>query len=202
MFPGYRFFRASLFIQTFSFVSLLAYLLVTYFLKETVIICVSIAISCGFLLGIISMFVTTLGLLVTSIIQSVYVATCILYLVHVFVTVTNIFVAPTITLVAFIFLSIPVLRWQRACAIIYTCSFGTILMMLAVDFYIDLSMLRHMAFQNIMLSKRSVNACWFSWIVLTLWPVMMLVGCIVQFVKTARDFDHRHGKQYFLLFRL
>lgn len=69
-------------------------------------------------------------------------------------------------------------------------------MMLAVDFYIDLSMLRNMAFDNIMLNERNVKACWFSWMVLTLWPVMMFVGCVVQFVKTARDFDHRHGKSY------
>lgn len=194
---GYRFFRTSLFVQTFSFVSLLSYLLVSYILDKSVVINASISISCGVVLGIISMFITTLGLLVTSLIQSLYTTTCILYFVHVFATVNNIFIAPTITLIAFIFLSIPILRWQRACAIIYICSFGAILMMLAVDFYIDLSMLRQIAYVNIVLNKRSVEACWFSWILLSIWPVMMFVGCIVQFIKTARDFDHRHGKLYF-----
>ena len=191
---GYRFFRTSLFLQTFSFASLLAYLLISHLLDQSILVNGAISAGCGLCLGIVAMFVTTLGLLVTSLIQSVYIATCILYLVHIVVTVTNIFVAPTIAFVSLILLSIPILRWQRACAIVYICSFGAILMMLGVDFYIDLSMLRHMAFENITLRHRSVEPCWFSWIVLALWPFMMFVGCIVQFMKTARDFDHRYGK--------
>ena len=182
----------------------MTYLLVSNLLDKSVPVNGAIAAASGLLLGIFSMFATTLGLLITSLIQSVYIATCILYGVHEFVEVKNVFVAPTITLVVFVLLSVPIIKWPRVCSIIYICSFGAILMMLSVDFYADLSMLRLMAFENVVVrGEKTVRPCWFSWTVLALWPLMLFVGCVVQFLKTARDFDHRHGKlTHFFFFYL
>ncbi|XP_066912274.1 transmembrane protein 198-like [Clytia hemisphaerica] len=197
IFAGYRFFRTSLFFQTFSLVSLLTYLLVSSLLDRSTVLNAIISVASGLLLGILSMFVTTMGLLMTSLIQAIFLTTSILYAVHIFETVSNVFVAPCICLVLFILLSVPLLKWQRGCAVIYICSYGAILMMLAVDFFIDLSMLRLMGYQNILVVKRTVQPCWFSWCVLALWPLMLFVGCIVQFLKTARDCDHRHKPQWY-----
>lgn len=198
VFTGYRLFRTSLFVQTLSLTSVVTYLLVSNLLDKSVPVNGAIAAASGLLLGIFSMFATTLGLLITSLIQSVYIATCILYGVHEFVEVKNVFVAPTITLVVFVLLSVPIIKWPRVCSIIYICSFGAILMMLSVDFYADLSMLRLMAFENVVVrGEKTVRPCWFSWTVLALWPLMLFVGCVVQFLKTARDFDHRHEPHWY-----
>ena len=191
---GYRYFRTSLFFQTFSLVSLLAYLLLSNLLDKSAVLNAMISMVAGVLLGILAMFVTNFGLLIMSFIQSVFLTTCVLYAIHVFREITNVFVAPSIALTSFIALSIPLLKWQRACSVIYICSYGVILMMLAVDFFLDLSMLRKMAYENAVLAERITEPCWFSWTLLSLWPLLLFFGSLVQFLKTARNCDHRHSK--------
>jgi len=67
-------------------------------------------------------------------------------------------------------------------------------MMLSVDFFLDLSMLRKMAYENVVLEEKKTEPCWFSWTLLLLWPFLLFFGSLVQFLKTARDCDHRHSK--------
>jgi len=38
--------------------------------------------------------------------------------------------------------------------------------------------------------------CWYTWLVVSLIPVMFITGVVVQFLKTGKDHDHRvaYGK--------
>ena len=154
----------------------------------------AVTTSAGLVLGITAMFVTSLGLMLSSVIQSIFVTSCVLYAVHVFTTVTNPYIAPSIVVIMSIVFSAVILKWQRAVSIMYICSFGTILIMLAIDYFFDLSMLRMTAYENTVLIKGRKTPCWFSWIILAMWPLLLFCGCIVQFLKTGKEFDHTNSK--------
>lgn len=36
--------------------------------------------------------------------------------------------------------------------------------------------------------------CWYTWLVVSLIPVMFIAGMVVQFLKTGKDHDHREGE--------
>ena len=35
--------------------------------------------------------------------------------------------------------------------------------------------------------------CWYTWVVISLIPVMFVAGMVVQFCKTGKGSDHREG---------
>ena len=43
-------------------------------------------------------------------------------------------------------------------------------------------------------TKSALPHCWYTWVVLGLIPVMFFAGLVVQFCKTAKNSDHREGK--------
>ncbi|CAH3037871.1 unnamed protein product, partial [Pocillopora meandrina] len=43
-------------------------------------------------------------------------------------------------------------------------------------------------------TKSALPHCWYTWVVLGPIPVMFIAGLVVQFCKTAKNSDHREGK--------
>lgn len=43
--------------------------------------------------------------------------------------------------------------------------------------------------------KSMMPHCWYTWLVVSLIPVMFIAGMVVQFLKTGKDHDHREGKK-------
>lgn len=37
--------------------------------------------------------------------------------------------------------------------------------------------------------------CWFTWVILGVWPVLALLGVLIQWKVTAEGFSHTEGKQ-------
>ena len=152
----------------------------------------------GFTLAILSLFVYTLGYMCFSLIQSIFITTCVLYAVNLFVYVEIIYIAPCIGVSIWVMLFVLNIRWKRAVSLIYITSYGVILIMLAIDFYLDLSLLRITAYRHLLARKLDSEPCWFSWILLGLWPILLFLGSLVQFLKTAKNYDHQNGKFQFL----
>ena len=44
-------------------------------------------------------------------------------------------------------------------------------------------------------SKSMLPHCWYTWLVVSLIPVMFIAGMVVQFLKTGKDHDHREGEK-------
>ena len=147
----------------------------------------------GIAFGLIATFIKTIGLFGISLIEGVFVGACILYIIHIFTVLTNVFIAPGIVLICFVIIAIPTLKWEKVVVILYTASYGTVLLMLSIDYYLNLSMLRRMAYENLISLDRVTKPCWFSWILFGLWPVMVILGCLVQLLKTGKYYDHKEG---------
>lgn len=43
--------------------------------------------------------------------------------------------------------------------------------------------------------KSMLPHCWYTWLVVSLIPVMFIAGMVVQFLKTGKDHDHRQGEE-------
>lgn len=43
--------------------------------------------------------------------------------------------------------------------------------------------------------KSMLPHCWYTWLVISLIPVMFVAGMLVQFLKTGKDHDHRQGEE-------
>lgn len=152
----------------------------------------------GFTLAILSLFVYTLGYVCFSLIQSIFITSCVLYAVNLFVYVDIIYIAPCIGVSIWVMLFVLNIRWKRAVSLIFITSYGVILIMLAIDFYLDLSLLRITAYRHLLARKLDFKPCWFSWVLLGLWPILLFLGSLVQFLKTAKNYDHQNGKFQFL----
>lgn len=183
----------SLFIQVFSLISLMAFMILQEASGLSVLINSIITACCGIGLGLIGAFVKTIGLLFCSLNQSIFLTSCVLYVANVFLKIENVFIAPAIVLFSFMLLLIPVLKFERSTSVVYFTSFGVILIMLAIDFYLDLSMLRRTAYENMLNREKVTVPCWFSWSLLGLWPILLFLGVVVQFLKTASGYDHKTG---------
>ena len=44
-------------------------------------------------------------------------------------------------------------------------------------------------------NKSMLPHCWYTWLMVSLIPVMFITGVVVQFLKTGKDHDHREGEE-------
>jgi len=42
-------------------------------------------------------------------------------------------------------------------------------------------------------NKSMLPHCWYTWLVVSLIPIMFIAGMVVQFLKTGKDHDHRQA---------
>lgn len=82
------------------------------------------------------------------------------------------------------------LKFQRSLAIGSMSMFGGVLASVGVDFYVEKFLLLTYAWKRIIAASEG-DSCWFSWIILAIWPLLFIVGFIVQFRVTARHIDHK-----------
>lgn len=194
IFVGYRAFRVSMFIVGLSLTSLLTYLILSDQTSLDFKWIAVIAAGAGLLCGVLAAALPVLGLVIASIVQAFFFMIITLLVVSIF-TSSHLFwtCIGTVSGLSIVFTVIMFVR-QRGAAIVYISSFGTILIMLAVDYYLDMFLISRYAYHLIFPSVAR-KPCWFSWTVFALWPFLVILGCLVQFLKTAKGFSHRPVKK-------
>ena len=92
--------------------------------------------------------------------------------------------------------------WKRVLLIISSSIYGGALIMGPVDYFVEDFWLLDYAWRKAFLVKYSGEPCLFSWIILGVWPLMSLVGLLVQFLKTGKrppkrkKGEHHHRRHY------
>eukprot|EP00112_Aurelia_sp_Birch-Aquarium-sp1_P026353 Seg93.10 transcript_id=Seg93.10/GoldUCD/mRNA.D3Y31 product="Transmembrane protein 198" protein_id=Seg93.10/GoldUCD/D3Y31 len=196
VFVGYRAFRVSMFIMGVSFTSLVTYLILINQTKLGLTWTSSIAGGAGLFFGLLAASVPMIGLIVASIIQGFFATIIVLFIVTIFF-VNNQHIlwicAGSFGGLSLIF-TIIVIAKQRATAIVYITSYGAILIMLSVDYFLDLFLIAKYAY-DLVLRVDGRKPCWFSWTVFAMWPFLVILGCCVQFLKTAKGYYHSPAVQ-------
>ena len=76
--------------------------------------------------------------------------------------------------------------WKRVILIVTSSIYGGALIMGGIDYFIEDLRLLHHVWEKVFIMEITGRPCLFSWIVLGVWPLMVLIGMLVQFLKTGK----------------
>lgn len=113
------------------------------------------------------------------------------------------------------------LQWQRCFVTFSTATFGSAIITVTVDYFIELFALVHYIYERlrvgVALDLSAIHVpgslptipiitlvylqvapkkpvCWFTWVILGVWPVLAFLGVLIQWKVTAEGFSHTEGE--------
>lgn len=102
----------------------------------------------------------------------------------------HIYIPIIIALVVMVIVGILALVLQKWLFIIGTSILGSFIAVWGLDYYLELGAMIYYLFlfaEN----RSSIKPCWYSWIVLVLFVILILAGFLIQALVTGRKFDHK-----------
>ncbi|KFP18377.1 Transmembrane protein 198-B [Egretta garzetta] len=81
------------------------------------------------------------------------------------------------------------LQWQRFFTPLSTAVFGSAIMTVTVDYFIELFLLVQYIYERIKVAPAR-PVCWYSWVILGIWPLLTTLGVLVQWKVTAEGYSH------------
>uniref|UniRef100_A0A3Q3EC74 Transmembrane protein 198 n=1 Tax=Labrus bergylta TaxID=56723 RepID=A0A3Q3EC74_9LABR len=192
-FFGYRCFKAVLFLTGLMFGSVVIFMLCY---KERVMdtqlsveASVGIGLGIGTLCGLVTMLVRSVGLFMVGLLLGLLVGVASLVVMEEFYHPKTVWVPLGILLGSGTLFAVLTLQWQRCFVTLSTATFGSAIITVTVDYFIELFALVHYIYERLRVApKRPV--CWFTWVILGVWPVLALLGVLIQWKVTAEGFSH------------
>ncbi|CAG6021818.1 unnamed protein product [Menidia menidia] len=207
-FFGYRCFKMVMFFSGFMFGS--TGVLVFYH-KEPIFNAqlgpetkAGVGLGVGVLCGLITMLVSTLGLVLSGLQLGSLLSLSTLLVVGHFHSLAPAWGPLAVTLAASVATAALTLRWQRLFSIAYTSVFGATVAVLCLDYLVGGFRLPRQTY-DVFGQVSPQPLCWFNWAVAGICPVLSLAGVLVQWCFTARGISHtevphkkqmKHGKKH------
>ncbi|XP_008291981.1 transmembrane protein 198-like [Stegastes partitus] len=207
-FFGYRCFRMVMFFSGFMLGSAAVLLL---YHKEPVLNIqlgtetkAGIGLGVGVLCGLMTMLVSTMGLLVSGLQLGSLLSLSILVIIGQSHSLTPVWVPLSVVLAASITTAVFTLQWQKLFSIIYASVFGATTVMLCVDYLVGTFVLPDQVY-DMFCEVAPRRLCWFNWAISGICPVLSVIGVLVQWWFTAKGVSHReaehkkhkkHGKKH------
>lgn len=195
--PGYRCFKAIMFLSGLLFGSAVIFLLCY---KERILdtqlsmeVSAGIALGIGVLCGLVTMLVHSVGLFLTGLLLGLLVATAGLVATEPLYKLSSAWVPAGSLLGTALLGAVLALRWQRALTVISTAVFGGAVLTLCLDYAVENLALGQHVYDRLRLGPSS-SLCWCGWAVLATWPVLALMGVVLQWKVTAEGFSHTDGE--------
>ena len=190
-----------MFLTGFIFGSVLTYLIC---LEEELLPLegkVGVALAAGFLCGLITMLVQYVGLFMTGLHLGLLLGVGALVIMEQFYHPSTKWITIGVLFGTGLLCAILNLYFQKGFTILATAIFGSALMTAAVDYYIEMLVMVHYVWDRVR-AEGDHKVCWYSWIILGLWPAAFLIGVIIQWRVTGKGFDHKEGevKTFFFFF--
>ncbi|XP_034552456.1 transmembrane protein 198-like [Notolabrus celidotus] len=151
-----------------------------------------IGLGVGVLCGLMTMLVSTLGLIFSGLQLGSLLALPLLVVIGQFCSLTPVWVPLSALLAAGIVTAVFTLQWQKLFTIIYTSVLGATTVMLCVDYMIGTFMLPDQVY-DLLCQAAPRQLCWFDWAIAGIWPTMSLIGVLVQWRFTAKGVSHREA---------
>ncbi|XP_026188533.1 transmembrane protein 198-like [Mastacembelus armatus] len=197
-FFGYRCFKMVMFFSGFMFGTAAVLLL---YHKEPVLDTqlgmgtkAGIGLGVGVLCGLMTMLVSTAGLVVSGLQLGSLLSLAILMVIGQFHSLSPVWVPLSAILAASIATAVFTLHWQKLFSIIYTSVFGATTVMLCVDYLVGTFMLPNQLYD--MFYQGALHPfCWFNWAITGIWIVLSLMGVLVQWRFTAKRISHIEAAQ-------
>ncbi|XP_028407573.1 transmembrane protein 198-like isoform X2 [Dendronephthya gigantea] len=90
-----------------------------------------------------------------------------------------------------IFAGLLMLCIQKVIIILSTAFLGSLLFINGIDYYVEKGRVVTYTVNIMQGSHYYLPNCWYTWLVISLLPILFIVGVIVQHVKTSKGVDHR-----------
>ncbi|XP_055486690.1 transmembrane protein 198-B-like [Leucoraja erinacea] len=192
-FFGYRCFKAIMFLTGLMFGSIVIFMLCY---KERVLdtqlsmeASVGIGLGIGILCGLVTMLVRSVGLFMVGLLLGLLVAVSTLLVLEQFYHPRTMWVPIGLLLGAGMFFAVLTLQWQRFFTVLSTAVFGAAVITVTVDYFVEIFLLVQYVYERIKVSPVQ-PMCWYSWVILGIWPVLTALGVLVQFKITAEGYSH------------
>ncbi|XP_069792078.1 transmembrane protein 198-like isoform X2 [Narcine bancroftii] len=192
-FFGYRCFKAIMFLTGLMFGSIIIFMLCY---KERVLdtqlsmeASIGIGLGIGVLCGLVTMLVRSVGLFMVGLLLGLLVAVATLVVLEQFYHPRTVWVPIGLLLGAGMFFAVLTLQWQRFFTVLSTAVFGSAVITVTVDYFIEIFLLVQYVYERIKVSPPQ-PMCWYSWVILGIWPVLTTLGVLVQLKVTAEGYSH------------
>ncbi|XP_056131396.1 transmembrane protein 198-like isoform X2 [Lampris incognitus] len=156
-----------------------------------------IGLGAGVLCGLLTMLVYTMGLFLTGVQLGGLLTVAVLVVIGQFYTLTPMWVPLSALLTSCVVFATFTLQWQKLFSVTSTAVFGGATVMLSVDYLVEkFTLTDHV--HEILNQVPPRPLCWFSWAITGIWPVLSLMGVLVQWRFTANGVSHKaaaHTKQ-------
>ncbi|XP_064408363.1 transmembrane protein 198-like [Latimeria chalumnae] len=192
-FFGYRCFKAIMFLSGLLFGSVIIFLLCY---KERILdtqlsveVSAGIGLGIGILCGLVTMLVRSVGLFMTGLLLGLLLAVATLVTMEQFYHPSTVWIPIGLLMGMGMVFAVLTLQWQKNFTIVSTSIFGGAIMAVCVDYFIELLLLVQYVYDRIRVIQ-SLPLCWYSWVILGVWPVLSILGIVVQWKLTAEGFSH------------
>ncbi|KAI7809000.1 putative transmembrane protein 198-B, partial [Triplophysa rosa] len=192
-FFGYRCFKAVMFLTGLMFGSIIIFMLCY---KERVMdtqlsveASVGIGLGIGTLCGLVTMLVRSVGLFMVGLLLGLLVALASLVVLEEFYHTRTVWLPLGVLLGSGMLFAVLTLQWQRCFTTLSTAVFGSAVVTVTVDYFVELFALTRYVFERVKVDPPR-PVCWYTWVVMGVWPVLALLGVLIQWKVTAEGYSH------------
>ncbi|KAG1661511.1 Transmembrane protein 198 [Nymphon striatum] len=188
---GYRCFKAIMFLTGFICASAVVYLIC---LEEDLLPVggnAGVAIGAGILFGLITMLVQYVGLFVTGLHSGLLIGITALAIMHIFYIPHTMWISGGVLIGCALIFAIATLCWQKSLTIFGTSLYGGAIICVSIDYFIEKFQMVYWFCDRIRILPPSDDLCWFSWVIVALWPVLVTTGLCTQWRVTGKGIHHQ-----------
>lgn len=153
---------------------------------------VGIGLGIGVLCGLVTMLVRSVGLFMVGLLLGLLLAVATLVVMEQFYHPPTVWIPIALLLGVGMLFAVLTLQWQRFFTTLSTAVFGSAIMTVTVDYFIELFLLVQYIYERIKVAPAR-PVCWYSWVILGIWPLLTMLGVLVQWKVTAEGYSHTEG---------
>ncbi|EDO34917.1 predicted protein, partial [Nematostella vectensis] len=185
---GYKYQRTTLFLMGFTSATILTYFISLERSNLRIEYTLLITAAIGIFAGILCTTVMFCGLFVSGLSAGICIGMAFLLgFATLFAEYNTISIPLGVVITVAVLMAGAAVWWKRVILIISTCTFGGILLAAGVDYFIEDFLMMIYAWNKVFLLDIVDTPCFFSWIILGVWPLLTFIGLLVQFLKTGKE---------------
>nr|XP_039264736.1 transmembrane protein 198-B-like [Styela clava] len=192
-FVGYRCFKAVMFLSGLIFGGTVVFVLCQEerILQHTLSFgaIVGISVGIGVLCGFITMLVRYAGLFLQGFFLGLLVAIGAIIALQKFYHPSTPWIPVGILFGTGIIFALLTLKWQKQFILLSTAVMGAALICVCLEYFMEKFLLLRYIWEALMASS-STDVCWYSWVILGIWPILALLGAVIQWKFTGKGYDH------------
>ncbi|XP_018011680.1 transmembrane protein 198 [Hyalella azteca] len=187
---GYRCFKAVMFLTGFLFGSVVVYLICLSESLLPVLGNAGVSLAAGLMFGLITMLVQYVGLFMTGFHTGLFLGVAVIAAAYPWWVPSSVWVVVGLLLGSGLLLAVLTLYFQKGLTILGTAVSGGALLAATLDYFVEKFVMVTWLVERLIASRESEGVCWFSWLILGVWPLMVVVGALTQTCITGTGIYH------------